>query len=252
MPADELKTTQLTAKTDAFAGEELMDTVIDPSGTPLDRKVTHDVIFLGNNVIEAGTSFTFTLGTHDNKEVETTNAAAVSATVDTNANQAFPIGTRIRVWQSAAGQVTIVAGGGVTINTDETLLIDAQFGQIELLKVATDEWLLTGDIQQVSPLVTEAGTTFTLTLGTHDNKSVSADNASPITITVDTNANQAFRDGDIVAVRQGLAGQVTFSPAGGVTINSAAGDLKTNVQFSQAVIEYRGTDVWQLSGDITT
>lgn len=78
------------------------------------------------------------------KLVKMTKGTATTLTVPTNASVAFPIGeTRIMVYQSGAGQVTI-GGSGVTFRSTPGLKIAAQYGAAELIKVGTDEWLVVG------------------------------------------------------------------------------------------------------------
>jgi hypothetical protein len=77
--------------------------------------------------------------------VEVNNAAAVNLTVPPNASVAFPVGTVVEVWQQGAGQVTVVAGAGVTIRTPSTLLLRAQYSSVTLRKRATNEWVIGGD-----------------------------------------------------------------------------------------------------------
>ena len=74
-------------------------------------------------------------------------ATAANITVPANATVAFPVGTEIPVTQKGAGQVTFVAASGVTINTSETLKLRRQNSTALLIKVAADEWDLTGDMQ---------------------------------------------------------------------------------------------------------
>ncbi len=76
--------------------------------------------------------------------IRMTNGSANTVTVPLNSSVAFPIGTEIIVRQAGAGTTTIVATGGVTINTSNTLAIAAQHDSVSLVKVATDEWDLTG------------------------------------------------------------------------------------------------------------
>ena len=63
-----------------------------------------------------------------------------------NATSAFPIGTHIDIIQIGAGQVTIAATGGVTINATPTLKARAQYSGMSLIKRATDTWVLVGDL----------------------------------------------------------------------------------------------------------
>ncbi|MNK33282.1 hypothetical protein D3C87_517620 [compost metagenome] len=83
------------------------------------------------------------------KYLRFTNAAAKTLTVPTNATVAFPIGTTISGISTGAGQLTIAAAGGVTVNTPETLRLRPKaFVSFVLTKVATDTWDLAGDLEQ--------------------------------------------------------------------------------------------------------
>jgi hypothetical protein len=73
--------------------------------------------------------------------------AAIS--VPPNSSVAFPIGTRIRISKTGtSGNVNINEGSGVTINHWETAPAVRNMGTGELIKIGTDEWMLTGDIIQ--------------------------------------------------------------------------------------------------------
>lgn len=94
----------------------------------------------------AGAAYTF--ATADNyKHKRFTSAAAVVATVPTNATDPIPIGTRIRGTQAAAGVVTLTPAGGVTLNSRGGLLASAGLNAIfEIEKVAVNEWDCLGDL----------------------------------------------------------------------------------------------------------
>ena len=81
------------------------------------------------------------------KAVEVTSASATNVTVPPNSSVDYPIGTVIEVAQLGTGQVTLVAGEGVTLQTPSSLLTRAQFSSLSLRKRATDTWLVTGDMQ---------------------------------------------------------------------------------------------------------
>lgn len=72
------------------------------------------------------------------------------------------------------------------------------------------------------------------------------DSASAVTVTVPTGLTG---DQPCQFVQIG-AGQVTFSPAVGVTIKAAGGSLTTRVQYSSATIYRRGADDYVLIGDL--
>jgi len=74
------------------------------------------------------------------------SASANNLTVPLNATVAFPVGTQINVLQVGAGQTTIVATGGVTINATPGLKLRAQWSSATLIKRATDTWVAVGDL----------------------------------------------------------------------------------------------------------
>lgn len=85
--------------------------------------------------------------TDDNAAVEYTGASAANITVPPNSSVAFPIGTLIEITQMGAGQVTLVPGSGVTLNSAGALLkTRVQFSSVSIRKQATDAWLVVGDL----------------------------------------------------------------------------------------------------------
>lgn len=95
---------------------------------------------------QTGTSYVLVLG--DSSLVVTmNNAAANTVTVPPNSSVAYPIGTQILVEQRGAGQTTMVAGAGVTLNSAGGLLaLTTQYSMLTLIKVATDTWTVAGDL----------------------------------------------------------------------------------------------------------
>ena len=53
--------------------------------------------------------------------------------------------TEIIIEQAGAGQITLSAGSGVTINTSETLKTQKQYSVVGLKRVASDTWTLFGE-----------------------------------------------------------------------------------------------------------
>ena len=93
----------------------------------------------------------------------------------------------------------------------------------------------------------QTGTTYTLAL-TDVAKVVSLTNASPITLTIPTNAVTAFPIGTQILLYQGGAGQVTVGGAG-VTIRSQGSKLKINGQYAVTGLLKVGTDEWVFFGN---
>lgn len=81
------------------------------------------------------------------KLIKMTKATANTLTVPPNSSVAFDVGTRIEVLQYGAGQTTIAAGTGVTIRSSGSKLkLRGQYSMAALEKLATDEWVLAGDL----------------------------------------------------------------------------------------------------------
>jgi hypothetical protein len=79
-----------------------------------------------------------------------TDAGGCVVTVPANSAQPFGIGARLVYEQAAAGAVSVVAGGGVTVNRDAARLAETafRFGVLEIIKVGADEWTLRGDLKR--------------------------------------------------------------------------------------------------------
>jgi hypothetical protein len=78
--------------------------------------------------------------------IEMNNGSANNLTVPLNATVAYPTGTQINILQTGAGQTTVVATGGVTINATPGLKLRAQWSSATLIKRGTDTWVLVGDL----------------------------------------------------------------------------------------------------------
>lgn len=91
-------------------------------------------------------SYTLVLGDADYL-VEMNSASANNLTVPPNSSVAFSVGTQIVLSQYGAGQTTIVAGSGVTIRSASgKLKLTGQYSGATLIKIATNEWYLFGDL----------------------------------------------------------------------------------------------------------
>jgi hypothetical protein len=91
-------------------------------------------------------SYTLAL-TDADKLVEMNVATANNLTVPLNSSVAFAIGTKIDLSQYGAGQTTVVATSGVTVRSaGGALKLALQYSGASLVKIATNEWYLFGDI----------------------------------------------------------------------------------------------------------
>jgi len=121
--------------------------------------VKHVFVSEALNAFEAGlnetiplngqTGTTYTLVEGDAGQLVTlTNAAAITLTVPTNATVPFAIGTQITIAQGGAGTVTVAGAATVTVNAADTATkLRTQWSAATLIKLATNSWILIGDIK---------------------------------------------------------------------------------------------------------
>lgn len=101
---------------------------------------------IGDVVTNAQTAaYTLTLGDRS-KMVEMSVASGHNLTIPTNANVAYPVGTTITVLQTGAGQTTIAAQAGVTVNATPGFKLRTQYSSATLIKRATNTWVALGDL----------------------------------------------------------------------------------------------------------
>lgn len=97
--------------------------------------------------INAQTGTAYSLAAADQgKLVTLSNAAANTVTVTKQAIVAWPNRTRIDLASLGAGQTTVVADTGVTIVSTPGLKLRTQNSGGSLVRLASDSWLLTGDL----------------------------------------------------------------------------------------------------------
>lgn len=90
--------------------------------------------------------------TDKNKFIEMNLASANTVSVPTNGSVAFPVGSQIHITQYGAGKTQIVAVTPATTTIRSTpsagngAYLRAQYSSATLIKRATDEWYLVGDL----------------------------------------------------------------------------------------------------------
>lgn len=98
-------------------------------------------------------------------------------------------------------------------------------------------------------LINAQTASYTLVASDKD-KMVELNVGSANTLTVPTNASVSLPVGSKIDIIQTGTGQVTITPASGVTINGTPG-LKTRAQWSAVTLVKRATDTWIAFGDLT-
>jgi hypothetical protein len=98
--------------------------------------------------LNAQTGTTYTLVLADaHKVVTLNNSSAITLTVPPNSSVAFEIGDQVNLLQLGAGQVTVAAGSGVTLRSEGSKVkLTGQYALATLVKIATDEWVLVGNL----------------------------------------------------------------------------------------------------------
>lgn len=107
-----------------------------------------EVVSAVTRTVEADTSTALTLAlTNAGNVVTMNNAAANVVTIPANATVAVPVNSQVDGMMLGVGVTSITAAAGVTLNgvVAGTAAISAQYAGWTLLKVATDEWVLTGN-----------------------------------------------------------------------------------------------------------
>jgi hypothetical protein len=95
---------------------------------------------------QTGTTYTTVLA-DDGKLVTCDNAASIALTIPPNSSVAYGIGTQINIAQLGAGQVTITAGAGVTLNSaGAKLKTAAQYAVATCVKTDTNTWFVVGNL----------------------------------------------------------------------------------------------------------
>lgn len=113
---------------------------------------------------------------------------------------------------------------------------------VDLAVTTTDVW--------VRNLRNITGTTYTLD-SADSGKQLVFSNSSSITITIPTAASVSFPIGETFVINTTGTGQITVSPASGVTVRSLNSNLKSAGQYSEMRLAKIAADEWLLSGDLT-
>jgi hypothetical protein len=104
--------------------------------------------YLGRPGVNNQTGISYNLVLSDeNKVVRCANTNSIAVNVPDNTTLDFPVGTVIQLRQVDEGKITLVPAATVTVNTPESLISRKAGSTITLMKVAANEWDLTGDME---------------------------------------------------------------------------------------------------------
>ncbi len=117
---------------------------LNPQGTYTTVRARLDAGELVTSVLYVGDH---TLVQSDSGQaVEFSGTGAANLTIPPNSVVPFPVGTVIEVYQLGTGQVTIVAGIGVTARSPLTMKLASQYSTVSLRKRLVDTWVVAGDL----------------------------------------------------------------------------------------------------------
>lgn len=108
----------------------------------------HDTVYAPIvNGISTVSGASYTLTANDvNRTLNFTNTGAISLTVPANSTTPITVGASVDFYPSNTGQITVGGAGGVTLRSAAGLKTRVQYSAVTIRKVATDEWLLIGDL----------------------------------------------------------------------------------------------------------
>ena len=116
------------------------------SGAVTYEKLNTNVKNLSFNTISSGANYTFVLTDADNVLVLFANSSAITATIPLNSSVAFPVGCQIQILRTGSSTVQVIGDAGVTVRTTDGAYIRTQYSSATIVKIATNEWVLIGDV----------------------------------------------------------------------------------------------------------
>lgn len=185
-----------------------------------------------------GTTWNLVLGTPQIGTSAVTTAKIANSAV-TSAKLALNAVTETSIANSAVTSNKLAANAVITASISDNAVTQAKMADRAIGSAELDNMTLNA----------QTGTTYTLAL-TDAHKLVTLNNASGITVTIPTNASVAFEIGDQINLLQLGLGQVTVSPAVGVTMNSSGSKTKLFGQYAIGTLVKVATNGWVFLGNI--
>jgi hypothetical protein len=142
--------TNIVSSTETYAVPGASGNLMKSDGTNWTSSVPADTLSLVDLAVMKHPTITqktdnFTLGVLDDGTIITMNkSSGTTITVPLNSSQAIPVGATIRVFNIGAGAITISITGGVT--SYASALHIAQNKHAEFTKLATDTWVIVGEL----------------------------------------------------------------------------------------------------------
>lgn len=98
-------------------------------------------------------NYTLELGDAE-KALAMNSGSANSVTVPDSATVDFPVGTRIAIYQQGSGATSVFPGSGVLVRrrSSRSASLEGRYARAELVKRDTDEWYLSGELEEAVPV----------------------------------------------------------------------------------------------------
>jgi len=136
-----------TATAQTFADTDIFEVSVDNgAGGFVSKKMTGSGMRASTITANRQTGVSYTLVLSDaGKLIESNNGSANTISIPLNSSVAYSIGTQLIIAQYGAGKTRIVGIGGVTVRSaGGKSYIENQYGMATIIKIATDEWYLSG------------------------------------------------------------------------------------------------------------
>jgi|688.fasta_scaffold218293_2 hypothetical protein len=175
------------------------------------------------------------------------NTADTSKPVSTAQSQAIATAKAEAIADATAQVNALLTGAPAALNTLDELA--AALGDDENF-AATVTTNLGLKVDSLTP-ISQKTASYTLSSLTERDDLIEMGSASPITLTIPTDATLNFPIGTSIDILQTGAGQVTIAPVSGtVTVNATPG-LKLRTTWSSATLLKRAANTWVVFGDLT-
>lgn len=163
-----------------------------------------------------------------------------------------PISSNSNVPQLEITTVAL-AGPGQAMNSQAQALLNRL--TFETTRAGTAEAALQTNINatNIYAFNIQVGTVYTFVIGDAKGgteKAVVCTSATAVTVTIPVNSSVNFPLGTVIELIQDGAGKVTVAAAGGVTINSLAGNKSIAGQYSRMTIVQKAVNTWWLFGTL--
>jgi len=136
-----------TSTANTFTALNSFSAGISAAGATFSGNVSVTGTISGNQGLNTQTGTSYTLALTDLRKLITlNNAAAVTLTLPTFASVGFTGGASVDIVQLGVGVVGVTGAAGVTVRSTPGLFLRTQYSTASCIKIATNEWLVTGDL----------------------------------------------------------------------------------------------------------